>query len=624
MITSHSEVDVKPNIIGDENMFLSRFADVNSSKFIQGMLDSSMKESFRTSLHGHNPQLVEVEILWNMCFMHWKVETEYLKMPDGTETPLQQIGKYKSHDDLANIMHSTFQEIKSQGTSDGTSPSPTVSGVTHDVENEDDVEFSFAGLDDDTIINQWFQSKGGVSIDTIWKYALEEQNRATQDIDQFLPKDPEVSQWIDTLVIRTNKVSCSLKSYLDKESGVKHVESSYKSRGRQDLSMVQRFYSFCWRYAEYHPSSCPSLSKTLLSFINDDNYVLAFFLLLLRNDRTQKTVSQYTGALTKTVEYLKDRGLLTNTESFRSAMSTLEVMTSGRKVADQRNRLKKSIRQAKRLEDFDMGEIKNLLDVQEVESYLKVLQESFNLRDKDDKNKFLRIQGLILLLFRTFNASHLIDLKSVTYMELEDSLKKATGTAIILEPSTRFKGSNKKTSTTFHLSVPIRYKTSLQLYLKARKMVFVKTKELFVTSRGSPAGVENMTSFINLFLRDKGVKKDLGTNGFRQLIETTAECQLQQARSDAVGLKDAEANRSELSSALIHTADVAKRHYIKLNKKTSAYRSNYIDHVVQQTSTSQPRMVENVEQLNNSGVHSTLDEESDNNPPGSNEDCLQR
>ena len=561
------------------------------------MLNSSMRQSFEGCVNSQNPQLAKLEILWNVCFMHWTKETKCLYMPDGSESRLQQIGMYKSSNDLAILMQSSFQEIVSQDSSN-----QTASSVSHDVDQpicDTDVDgqdfneqlessqledLNLAAADDDTLIRKFLNQNGTISIDTIWKHALEAEHQKV-DVDQFLPKDPEVAQWIDSLEIRHSKISCSLKSYLEKECGILHVESAKNKQGRQNLAMIQRFYTFCLKFAEYHPSPCSHLSKSLLMYINNENFVLAFFLLLLRNDRTQKTVQQYKIALTKTVDYLVERDVLANTKSFTAAMSTLEIMCSGRKVADKRNRLKKSIQQAERLENFDMSEINNLLDVQEMEAYLDVSQKSFNIKNKRDKNKFLKMQGLTLLLFRTFNAAHLIELTSATCQNLHDSLKKASGTSIILEASTKFKGSQHKTDTIYHLSVPIRYKKSLQLYLDARRKVSVKTKELFITSLGSSADVANISSFIALFCADKGVK-DIGCNAYRQFIETTAESELQQARSNVIGLNEAEQNRGELSSALLHSAKVVKRHYVKKHRKTSAYRSTFIDTVVQRASTS--------------------------------------
>ena len=658
--------DTKPTINDANLILLARFSEQSSNDFVRGMVNSSIGESFRRSIHDNNTCLIKMEIVWNVCFLHYRYEINSIMMPDGSASRLTLIGSYKTTNDLAALMHSEFKERISLHTSEEISstssnftdhafsnlpddhvfsnspddagpetdgsildldetsqPKFVQSTQPGDVPSVKDFEDSWlTGNDDDVLMDQWFTSNVCISIETIWKQALSDEPKQQVDVDHFLPKDPVVSNWLESVTIKSSNVSCSLKSFLDKESGVKHIETTQNSHGKQNFAMVKRFFSFAHKFSKYHHSGCPGLNKTLLKFINDDKFVIAFFLLLLRYSRCQKTLSRYVGALTKTVEYLTMGGLLKNSDSYKTALSTLDIMSSARKVADQRNRLKKTIRQAERLENFDMDAIKKLLDVAEFESYFED-QGSINLTDSGDRNRFLKMQGYTLFVFRTFNASHLVDLEPVSYKDLQNSLNEATGTTIILDPSTKFKQSQKKTNTIFHLSVPIRYKRGLQLFLDARRKISVNRKELFVTSRGTSAKVANFTSFINLFVADKGMK-DIGTNAFRHYIETSAESQLQRARTDVIGFQEVEQNRAELSSSLLHSAKVAKQHYIKLSKQKSAYRCIFIDQLIHKVSATVQTTVENNDPVVGSSepMNSSSNEVFNVNCAG-NEDCSQ-
>ena len=66
----------------------------------------------------------------------------------------------------------------------------------------------------------------------------------------------------------------------------------------------------------------------------------------------------------------------------------------------------------------------------------------------------------------------------------------------------------------------------------------------------------------------------------RHIIATRAQTELDKARANSVALQNAEEAMVDFHGSMLHSAQVAKRHYIHLTDKQAAFRCSIIDSAV--------------------------------------------
>ena len=178
---------------------------------------------------------------------------------------------------------------------------------------------------------------------------------------------------------------------------------------------------------------------------------------LVKYGRQVKTIKHYRNAMQKMVDYLVE-GDLVDTEAsqeFQKSSAMLDNIT-GRKCKDATVHLHKKIEQTKSI-DIDIN-IQVLRKVCKVENLAAVLHELNHIQKPTklksaNKKRFTLGMGGVAVAISMFTAARWIDILWITTTALANALNNINGDYIILEPSTKFKYSQKKTDVIHKLSM---------------------------------------------------------------------------------------------------------------------------------------------------------------------------
>ena len=433
-------------------------------------------------------------------------------------------------------------------------------------------------LDKDDFLQRWFSHQEKWSVEDIWRFILNGGSRdVNKDVNSFLPLRIPVKEWCESLRCEISSLRFSVKEFVYKTSSILYVDEAgkkAKSFAKQNLVMISRFYSFCADTLCLMGKNF-DLNDDFCKYIQEENFLLGFFLQVLRHDRTEKTISAYRDSLCKMTQFLEKGKFIADSRTFYDVSSTLNMILSGRKVVDKKQLIQKNIQKTKLVEEFDPKKLAEIISVERIGMAVDQFSRVDSVVLLEGKQKFFRAQGAVALLFRSMNASHLIDIQDLTCDVVEAGLKQRHGPTIIFEPNLRFKNSHSK-NVIFRLSIPVRFCRVLSEYVTARRKLPFDHPFLFSNSKGKPASAANISNSITAYLKSEGVK-DIGANNFRHMIETLAQNALEQAKKDSVLLQTAETNRESLHGGLLHTPETAHRYYVHSTDKQSAFRSQFID-----------------------------------------------
>ena len=433
-------------------------------------------------------------------------------------------------------------------------------------------------------IQAWFTSNSNFAIEDIWRFSLSSDNSWNQarDINHFLPISPDVQQWLEKMSYKDANLSVSLMSFFYNQASVLPLGnwSTRTNNSGQKFAIILRFYSFCQQVNNLLGTPA-KLSANFCRCIEDKKMVIGFCLLLLLLGRCAKTIGHYSHALKRMHQFLLQAKIVQKTDAMDEVGNLLQLILTARNIKDQDVRLKNRIEQTEQIDAFDAEQLKPLSSVPNVEKivneFSETVQSSFALK----RLIFYLVQGCIAHLIRFFNGSHNIDLVGLTISAVSNGLEKAERTGnplIIFDAVRRFKNSSKK-NVILKLSVPARYSEALKRFVEARKQlknVQKNEQALFLTHKGQAANKDNIVCFIRNYFKSFGLK-DVGANMNRHMIVTQAQTELEKMRSSSVAMQNCERAMENFPGSLIHSAEMAQRHYNHPVDQQAAFRTSLID-----------------------------------------------
>ena len=439
----------------------------------------------------------------------------------------------------------------------------------------------------DRFLHDWFGSNNPITVEAVWSHSLQTtlNCQADKDINLFLPISSEVVNWLSTLSYTECGITVSLKSFLYRSSKSLPLNSQndFTTNAGQDMAIIYRFYSFCKTALTYLGNDV-ELNNAFVRNLLNKRLVIGFCLQLLFHARRKATISRYRKALTKLNLFLLASKSIEKECVMDETMELLDLILQARGMKDKGLQQDDHLKKTEVLEAFDPSSVKHMLSVENVQTIADNYLQARAVH-AGHKSPFLLGQGCALNIIRSYNASHNIDLTSITISSIANGIKRAQKDKepyLVFDSIRRFKGSGQKKAN-LKLSVPSRYTTFFATILEARQSISVPAAQthdyLFINHNGSPANVNAITRNISFFYKHHQIK-DVGSHLNRHLIETLAQTELDKAKAASVSVQNAESARLSLSNSLLHSAETANRYYNHRTNRQAALRSAFIENSV--------------------------------------------
>ena len=167
-----------------------------------------------------------------------------------------------------------------------------------------------------------------------------------------------------------------------------HVDSAEKnSSAKQSVVMIVRYFSFVI-------VACNMISQTVLlddnlfKFILKTEFLLGFYLQLLRNYQQSHTVLSYRDAFSKLVKFFMLGKYIQNDEQFHSVSITLEMVMAGRKSRDNRTKAEQHLKKTVLLENYDMANVRKLVDLDRILRRIEILEKATNHMSQENRKAY--------------------------------------------------------------------------------------------------------------------------------------------------------------------------------------------------------------------------------------------
>ena len=110
-----------------------------------------------------------------------------------------------------------------------------------------------------------------------------ETDARNTDVNDFLPIEDEVKEWLDQFAMKSAVISVTLQEYLVKDSSKISLGNlmSVKSASKQHLANLVRFYTFCVKGKTIQRQPY-ELDAKFLGLVLDPKYSLGFLLQVVK------------------------------------------------------------------------------------------------------------------------------------------------------------------------------------------------------------------------------------------------------------------------------------------------------------------------------------------------------